>query len=393
MQESIYYDERPTIRAIVREKVDVMLKYLHTYSDPTVRFDVTTWSGRCTLTPLALAIEVPGYTFQTVLNVLVQNAHIDPNASYVIDDLHQGVRIHTNALTHLLARWDPKKTEICRETVLASLIAAGADARMPALYEVTPLWGGGKIPPYELMLSSASGQSLMAFQMSQKLKVPTGFRFILDLIENHAQFTPADPPGLFVRCVLNNHNDTKWYLEKVMDFLCPPAATLEFNQIAGGLLAPGEQAHGDLLRIVQGFDPQTGMNILHLFVSMGQNLHSRYEIVERLRTLRDVYGLRLMTPTFEAKTRTVTMLAANSPRMQAAVAEVLKDELDQRHKALVVARGLSHMPALVVDEIGGHSGFLMEEARDLDKRLMDARRVQRPSDHPLPHVPALRASH
>jgi len=87
------------------------------------------------------------------------------------------------------------------------------------------------------------------------------------------------------------------------------------------------------------------------------------------------------------------MLAANSPRMQAAVAEVLKDELDQRHKALVVARGLSHMPALVVDEIGRHSGFLMEEARDLDNRLIHARRVQRPSDHPLPHVPAVRLSH
>ena len=393
MQESIYYDERPTIRAIVREKVDVMLQYLHTYSDPTVRFDVTTWSGRCTLTPLALAIEVPGYNFGTVLDVLVQGAHIDPNASYVIEDFHRGVRIHTNALTHLLARWNRWTYEIIREGVMKHLIAAGADATAPALYEVTPLREGGDIPPYELMLSSASGQSLMAFQMSQKLKVPTGFCFITDLIENHAQFTPADPPGLFVRYVLNNPNDTEWYLEKVMDFLCPLAATLEFNKIAGGLLAPGEQAHGDLLRIVQGFDPQSGMNILHLFVSMGQDFDSRYEIVERLRTLRDVYGLRLMTPTFEAKTRTVTMLAANFPLMKAAVAEVLEDELDQRHKALVVARGLSYMPALVVDEIGRHSGFLMEEARDLDNRLIHARRVQRPSDHPLPHVPAVRPSH
>ena len=130
------------------------------------------------------------------------------------------------------------------------------------------------------------------------------------------------------------------------------------------------------------------MNILHLFVSLGSTFYQT-DMVERLRMLRDVYGLRLMTPTFEAKKRTVTMLAANSPPMQAAVAEVLEDELDQRHKALVVARGLSHMPALVVDEIGKHSGFLMEEARDLDKRLMDARQIQRSSDHPLPYVPAV----
>ena len=47
--------------------------------------------------------------FATVLSVLVNNAGINPNEPYVIDDFTGRLSIRTNALTHLLALW--KKDE------------------------------------------------------------------------------------------------------------------------------------------------------------------------------------------------------------------------------------------------------------------------------------------
>ena len=50
--------------------------------------------------------------------------------------------------------------------VLHALMTYGADATAPALYEVTPLVEGGAISMKQRVLSAASVQSLMAFQMS-----------------------------------------------------------------------------------------------------------------------------------------------------------------------------------------------------------------------------------
>ena len=55
------------------------------------------------LTPLALAVEIATLDFADVLSVLVNNAGINPNGPYVIDDFTERLRIRTNALTHLLA--------------------------------------------------------------------------------------------------------------------------------------------------------------------------------------------------------------------------------------------------------------------------------------------------
>ena len=340
---------RPTqsVRAIVRQSGDGMLHHLDIYRNPETRFEVTTWSGQCVLTPLALAVEEPGLIFETVLDVLVRGAHIDPSAPYVIIDLSQGLCIRTNALTHLLARWDSSKYEKCREGVLKSLMAAGANAMAPALYEVTPLEDGrGEIPPYERALSAASGQSLLAFQMSQDLHVPTPFYFITDLIkEGHARFLPADPPGLFVRFALDPRRSES-IVQNVIDFLCPSAES--------------PPAHGELCRIVHGMDLLSGWNALHLFVARG-NVRSIPKIQEQLRMLKGVYGLSLLTHTLDGQD--VTALAAASrafyaTQMQAAV----QDEL-RWPRAMLVARKLHDMPSLPMHEIEKYTGLPLLEAQ------------------------------
>ena len=104
--------------------------------------------------------------------MLVNNAGINPSEPYGIDDLKRGLHICTNALTHLLARWDKNNNSICRSMVLRALLMYGADATAPALYEVTPLIEGRAISTKQGVLSTASGQSLMAFQILMHLKVP-----------------------------------------------------------------------------------------------------------------------------------------------------------------------------------------------------------------------------
>ena len=59
--------------------------------------------------------------------------------------------------------------------------------------------------------------------------------------------------------------------EFVIYFLCPLETTHKRRPIAGGLLAPGEEASGQLLRLVSSFDSARKMNILQLFVEQGSH--------------------------------------------------------------------------------------------------------------------------
>ena len=81
------------------------------------------------LPPLALAVEIAFFDFAKVLSVLVNDAGLNPSEPYVIDDLTRGFRIRTNALTHLLARWDKARTDLCLTEVLHTLLRYGADAK------------------------------------------------------------------------------------------------------------------------------------------------------------------------------------------------------------------------------------------------------------------------
>ena len=48
------------------------------------------------LTPLALAVEIVAFNFPNVLSVLVNNAGINPNEPYAIDDFTElGKIVHT----------------------------------------------------------------------------------------------------------------------------------------------------------------------------------------------------------------------------------------------------------------------------------------------------------
>ena len=127
-------------------------------------------------------------------------AGINSNEPYVIHDFRTGLRICTNALTHLLALWDKAKDDLCLTQVLHTLLSYGADARAPALYEVTPHVKGAVISLKQGMMRAGSGQSLMAFQKSMLLDAPPPPNFITDLIMmGHARFLPSDPDGLFVK--------------------------------------------------------------------------------------------------------------------------------------------------------------------------------------------------
>ena len=266
-------DPYPPIHDIVMGSEALMLKYLDIYRNPNTRFRVTTWRGGRVVTPLAMAVEstVRALNFPKVLSVLVNNAGINPNEPYMMDDLKKGLRIRTNALTHFLVRWEKNKSPECRTEVLHTLLRYGADARAPALYEVTPLVEGREIFEKQSMLCAASGQSLMAFQMSRELDVFSPSNFITDLIQmGHARFLPLDPDGLFVKWAREAYfHFPKWGIHVVMDFQCPSETThpSQRRPIAGGLLAPGEEASGQLRRLVQSLDSVRKMNILHLFVA------------------------------------------------------------------------------------------------------------------------------
>ena len=91
------------------------------------------------------------------------------------------------------------------------------------------------------------------------------------------------------------------------DFLCPLEIT--HKRIAGGLLAPGEKASGQLLRLVRSFVLASKMSILHIVVAQG-NHYDTNEILETLRMLCYVYRLSVLTRTHNG--RTVRGLDADS---------------------------------------------------------------------------------
>ena len=375
-------DSRPSIRAIVIENKDAMLDYLNIYRDPDTRFHVRTWSGECVLTPLALAVEIARVDFDNVLSVLVYNAGIDLNEPYVIDDFKKGLRIRTNALTHLVTRWERIKWPECRTKVLHTLLKYGADAMAPALYEVIPLFEGGTISKRQGMLCAGSGQSLMSFQMSMPLDVPPPENFITDLIMmGNARFLPSDPDGLFVKWALQNTggHDPAWEVEFMRDFLCPGQIAHKYRPIAGGLLAAEEKASGELRRLVCSFDSVSKMNILHLFVAYA-HFFNEGEIVELFRMLRHVYGLSMLTHTQDG--RSVRALAAESDirfsePMRAAVDMAVEEELQDQRRALVTARMLQRLPLSVIEEqIEPLTGLPLVRAERINQRIDRARQSQ-----------------
>ena len=86
----------------------------------------------------------------------------------------------------------------------------------------------------------------MAFRMSKDPDDRLPFDFITNLIQmGHARFLPSDPDGLFVKWAREAYRHfPERGIHVVMDFLCPSETTGEGTQIAGGLLAPGEEASG-----------------------------------------------------------------------------------------------------------------------------------------------------
>jgi hypothetical protein len=354
--------------AIIRGDHEQMLRHLTLYRDPSTRFTVTTPHGRCTLTPLGLAMEMPSGRFRAVLDALARVGGTDPNAPYEIVDHTRGIVIRTNALTHILARWFRENDPFLRQELLYSLIWGRAHAAAPALFEASPLHAGDEVPEYEARLSAASGQSLMAFQMAQRLSVPPIVSVSFELIRfGGARFLPGDPGALFATFAARSE-DIPGTVRQMMLFLCPQKKSERAEIIAGGLLRRGQAAQGDLRRVVRGLDPDSGMSLLHMYVA-NCNASDTRVIVERLRMARDVYGLSLRTLTRDG--RNARELAAASQtefanRMQEAVEIVLQDETD---RALAAAPALRLLPDEHVQRIGFYANLpILQYAEHLRRR-------------------------
>ena len=201
-------------------------------------------------------------------------------------------------------------------------------------------------------------------------------------MKGHARFLPSGPDGLFGKwaqqgCHMRN---TEWDLGYVIDFLCPLQIMPDVTQIAGGLLAPGERASGQLRRLVRSFDSQSTMNILQLFVEQGSH-YDTSEILEKLRMLHHVYGLSVLTPTQDG--RAVRELAAKShnsfsDHMREAVAMAVDEEPLEQRRALAAARGLAlrDLPREPIEIIGRLSGLPLERAEGINEDIDQRRRAR-----------------
>jgi hypothetical protein len=370
--------------------------------------------GRFASKALGLAVETAGEYFKYVLQILVSpeeveegGAGVDVNAPYEIEDRRLGVRIRTNALTHVLARWKRSRHELHREQALWHLLDAGADANAPALYEVTNLGvvdvvhfdGDDRANLARLDTRQRPPQSLMAFQLTRAVRSFLPFRFIVELIEKGgADFQPSDPAGLFVTAVMDvvdtydgDRLDIHKRMRDVMDLLCPTAFIQEPCRLLRMSAAPAPAgdyeygryilpATGELRRIVGGIDPPSGMTLLHVYV-----LHVtprdgiRDYFIRRLRMLRDVYGLNPFTRT-RVDGLGLTELAAGltchgADGMRAAVAQFMAEAWTQRHMALAAVNSMQPMPQAAMDLIGSFAGLPMDRARRIHERL-------KPSDDP-----------
>ena len=101
--------------------------------------------------------------------------------------------------------------------------------------------------------------------------------------------------------------------------------------------------------------------------------------MEKLRILRHVYGLSILTRTQDG--RTVRELAAESPttfsnHMREAVAMAREEELLKQSRALAAARGLAlrHLPREPIEIIGKLSGLPLGRAESINENIDKARR-------------------
>ena len=365
----------PAAVAIMRQDCAAMeQEYLVEYLPARgVTFTLRTWKGRCTLPPLGLAIERAGNQIYRVLDVLIHDAGIDPSAPYDIEDHDAGVRIRTNALTHVLVRWNHDKSENEWHNALIALLRGGADAQASALFEMTERLTGAPVAmdaDGRPSIPEASHLSLLALQMAFDLDVRPPFYFVRHLLEFGARFKASDPPGLFVTAIscMSVYNMSHSRRAEVL---------LGFLE-EGRMQAMSHERGIDLA--VQSIEPHpTGMNVLHWYVA-NCNDYNQQRIVQRIRMLCDVYGCNLMEKTL-LDDRGLTDLAEASrehhaPHMRAAVRELMEEVLRPRHLALRMVQQLDTLPHNVVDIIGGYAGLPVRGARELKERIERQRRAK-----------------
>ena len=168
----------------------------------------------------------------------------------------------------------------------------------------------------------------------------------------NARFPPSDTEGR----AQHLGGDPEWDIEFVTVFLCPLETTHKRRPIAGGVLAPGEKASGQLRRLVRTFDSGSKMNILHLFVAYG-DLYNTHEILEKFRMLRHVYGLSVLTPARDGRTARALAVDSRKPfsdHLREAVAVTVEEE---RCLAPIAAQAPHSWPSVPVQEMERYTGL------------------------------------
>ena len=356
---------------------------------------------RCSAQALGLTIETCGVGSPEIVEVLVTEAGVNPNAPYEFDDLTLGVRMRTNALTHLFARWnlDNNATELWYLGMLVSLLNAGADANAPPLFEVTDLHSvNAGIPAHDQRIETlmrldtkrhaAWSERLLLYVMSPRymdaMRLPPSFQVIRALIEfGHAHFTEHDPDGLLASYVDNSKSHSRFNMNQIMAYL------VEMAEAQPHLGDVRDQDWRALCRIVRGVDPDTGRNLMHIWVEFLCSVppHSVKDVAHGLRIFRDVYRISPLASRIRHANdrRNITEIAAmgdthSNALVRQAISTVIEEERTQQTHAMATAQVLYRLPTTAVVDIGKRAGFsMMEDALRLDSRLVsdDERRIKR----------------
>jgi hypothetical protein len=285
-----------------------MRRYLDVYADPNTLFDDEPSGAR--MAPLGFALQnaslfFVGWTMDLMRQALGHDAF---NAPYTLID-RQGHTHRVTVLSHALLWFIPH--QLNKSYLLESLVHNGADPRRPFYHTVDgepePLHGEG--------LAVALVRLAPRACMTRDLET---------LLDGGATFAPTDPPGLLVP--LARH--TVGYMH--VDYMEELTALMRLHPKA---FPPA---------FVRATHPQTGLNLLH-WILMG-GVGCEMERMERwLLDLRGA-GVSALRPTAKGRTPRQVAAAHSGERVQQALDETIRSELDERHRALVTHQVLHALP-------------------------------------------------
>jgi hypothetical protein len=312
--------------------------------------------------PIALALT---YAYLPMFGDMLRELRrtvVDLDAPYFIFDQGDDVTLRLTPLSHVLA-WQCAYNQHAELTFAVDpvqlLLEAGADPRRPFCFEIVD-----HTHPHESkrvlssMMARLHGQSLLAVLLQQQpFRSRLALRRFGLLMRHGATFLKAeDPSGLLVPSL--STTDTR----------------VRYSQLRGLL-----QRHPALPRwVVRGLDPRSGLNLLH-WALMHVDWHREHSPIQHLRVLH-ARGLSVFVPSRRGASPFALARERGCALLEDALATVAREELNERHCALVVHQLLAHT---LPEEIGTRfvlphfqrQAWPIEGARCLWARILAARKA------------------